>query len=393
MMTEILQKPKDRLEPTMEELVARAHAMVPQLAEQAESVERHRRVPQKTIDMFREAEFFKLLQPARFGGFERGFEEMVRIDFELGSACGSAAWCGSLAMAHQWFAALFPIEAQEEVWDNPANILAGSYAPLGIAEPAAGGYRVKGSWGYTSNCENSEWYMLGVMLPDPGNGDVRRPGVMLVPRSHIRIEDSWHMAGLGGTGSQTVVIDEPTFVPAHRFILRSDIMDGTSPGGRVHDAPLYRVPWAAALSFSLAAPAIGMAQGAVNNFIEWARGSKSQLAYVQRNLAEASAAVDAAKLVILRRIEALTRAMNAEAIGDEDRILARRDQSYAVKLAVNGINLLIEAMSAGGMDLSSPVQRMWRDANTGARHVSLHWEDASVLYGQWLLGLEPKGAF
>jgi alkylation response protein AidB-like acyl-CoA dehydrogenase len=387
-----LNQTRTALQPTTEELISRARALVPLLAAQAEEVERNRRVPLETIEKFRSAEFFKLLQPAAFGGYERGLADVALINFELGRGCGSSAWCGSLGMAHQWFAALFPLEAQAEVWKDRDAILGGAYAPVGKCEPVDGGYRVKGSWAYTSNCENVPWFMLGVMTPAV-EGGAPRPGIVLVPRAELRIVDTWHVAGLAGTGSHTVVLEEPLFVPAHRLIIRSDMVEGTAPGGRAHANPLYRMPFYAALPFCLASPAIGMAQGALDAFIQWAQGAKGQPSYVHRNLAEAAAAVDAAKLIILDRIQAASSALREGKLGKNERAAARRDQAYAVRLAVGGVNLLIEAMSAGGMDLSVPVQRHWRDATTAARHVALHWEDVSVLYGQQRLGMEPKGPY
>ena len=70
-----------------------------------------------------------LMQPQRFGGYEYGPAELAQIGFELGRACGSTGWCGTLAVCFGWMTAFFPLEAQQEVWDNPDNLLAVSYVP------------------------------------------------------------------------------------------------------------------------------------------------------------------------------------------------------------------------------------------------------------------------
>ena len=49
-------------------------------------------------------------------------------------------------------------------------------------------------------------------------------------------------------------------------------------------------------------------------------------------------------------------------------------------------------LAAGG-DLASPLQRLWRDANAAALHLSLDWEAIAAMYGQRKLGLEPVGIF
>jgi hypothetical protein len=43
--------------------------------------------------------------------------------------------------------------------------------------------------------------------------------------------------------------------------------------------------------------------------------------------------------------------------------------------------------------LDKPIQRAWRDIHTGAMHVSLTWDAVSTMYGQYALGLEPKGQY
>ena len=59
--------------PNQAELVARAEALLPGLHERARVAEESRRLSDDTVREFRAAEFHKILQPRRFGGFELGF--------------------------------------------------------------------------------------------------------------------------------------------------------------------------------------------------------------------------------------------------------------------------------------------------------------------------------
>lgn len=378
--------------PSTDDLVLRARDMIEDLRACAERTERERRVASETMNAFRDAGFFKLLQPRRFGGYQRGFSDLVRINLEIARGCGSTGWCASLAMTHQWFAALFPLEAQEDVWREPDAILAGSYAPSGVCEAVDGGWLVSGKWGYASNCDNVQWCMVGVMLPADASRPQPTHAILLVPRADVFIEDTWFVAGLAGTGSKTIVLDK-VFVPAHRTLLRTDMMTGSSPGAEAHGDSLYRIPFYAALPFCLASPAVGMAYGALDAFLAWAKGPKATSADVQTKLASASAAIDAASLVIQTRVADVEKTIAVRPIAAETRVSARRDQAYAVQLAKGAVDELLAAQSAGGLALGSPVQRFWRDITTASHHVSLHWSDVSVLYGQFRLGLEPKGIY
>jgi hypothetical protein len=46
-----------------------------------------------------------------------------------------------------------------------------------------------------------------------------------------------------------------------------------------------------------------------------------------------------------------------------------------------------------GVFTSRPIQRAWRDIHAGAVHVSLTWDAVSTMYGQYALGLDPKGQY
>ena len=39
------------------------------------------------------------------------------------------------------------------------------------------------------------------------------------------------------------------------------------------------------------------------------------------------------------------------------------------------------------------LQRIWRDGHAAPSHISLNWDSTGTMYGQSLLGLEPKGRY
>ena len=56
--------------PTLEEMVARAEALLPRLRERASKTEALRRVPPETIQDFLDAGLLRVLQPTRYGGYQ-----------------------------------------------------------------------------------------------------------------------------------------------------------------------------------------------------------------------------------------------------------------------------------------------------------------------------------
>ena len=393
--------------PPLAALMSAASEMVPFLREKAQATEQARRVSEETTDLFRKAGFFRLMQPARYGGYEYGFTAFSDIICELGRGCTASAWGCSLGAIHQWMLGTFPAQAQDDVWqDDPGAICAASYAPVVVAEAVDGGYTIHGKWLFASNVDNAQWGIVGVQFPPTKKGDTPGAGFLLVPRSEWSIEDNWFVAGQAGTGSKTIVIDKPTFVPAHRRLTFAEASSNMPPGLGVNPNPIYRIPFLSAVPVCLVAPLLGTARGAVEAFVDLCsnrvtRGAVagggnrlSQFFPVQSRLAEAAAAIDAAELLIDRdTTEVENMAANNVIISVEQRIRNRRDHAYAAKLAQGAVDTLFAAVGGNGLALDQPLQRMWRDSNAIARHISLNWDAVSSMVGQHMLGLEPKGQY
>lgn len=393
--------------PSIESLNRAARELLPTLRAQAQATEQARRVSERTTAMFREAGFFKLMQPARYGGWEYGFTAFTDIVSELARACTSSGWGCSLGAVHQWMIGTFPEEAQDDVWGGDRDAIACvSYAPTVTAERVPGGWKIQGLWHWASNVDNSTWAILGVQLPAEDPAAPPGAGFLLVPRTDWRIEDNWFVAGQAGTGSKAVAIDTPTFVPDHRRLSFAQASSGQPPGASVNTNPLYRIPFLSAVPNCLAAPLLGTAQGAVDAFIDLCgnrvtRGAVagggnrlSQFFPVQSRLAEAAASVDAARLLLYRNTaEVEQMAIDGRTIDVLTRIRNRRDHAFAARLSQQAVEAVFSAVGGGGLALDQPLQRMWRDANAIARHISLNWDAVSSMVGQHMLGLEPKGQY
>lgn len=389
----------------MDEMLAGVCQMVPMLKRRAMQTEQDRRISPDIIDTVRELGLFRVLQPKMFGGFEYSFTDFVRLMFEMGRGCGSTAWSVSIPMIHNWLVALYPLEAQQEVWDDPTTLVAGAYAPNGTCVAEPGGYRISGRWSFASNCDNSGWFVVCTALPTEAGGGPPILAWFLVPRSEVGIDDTWFSAGMCGTGSKTVVVDAPVFVPAHRVLKVSEINSGEAPGSRVHDNPVYRLTFTGAAPFTLAAVPVGIAIGALEDFIEIARNKMAaqpggpprpmaELPQVQLAIAETSAMIDAASSLLLRDAQHMdAKVASGQLPTVDERICYRRDHSYAANQSAKATTLLFEAMGANGGDLSSPIQRAWRDCNLSARHISLAWSTTGALYGQNRLGQPLKGTY
>ena len=77
---------------SLEDLIARAHALVAGFADRAAQCEANCRVSDEAVGLFRETGLHKTLLPAAYGGHEMGFSAMLETSFAIGKVCASSAW-------------------------------------------------------------------------------------------------------------------------------------------------------------------------------------------------------------------------------------------------------------------------------------------------------------
>ena len=388
-----------------EDLVDRARALIPKLRELQEQTEADRRVSDEIFQQLLDAELFRVLLPRRFGGLEYGLDTFVDIAFEIARGCGSTGWVYSITAKYHLFLGMFPGEAQDEVWgEDPRAVTAASFTPTGTVTPVDGGWRLSGKWMFSSGVDNCPWMIVGTNIATDDGSEPTRKGYALAPTAEFGIEDNWYVIGLAGTGSKNVYCED-MFITAHRFLPLEDTMSGRPPGIEVNPGDVYRLPLFAAISISLCAPIMGMAQGAYDEFMAATRSritrgaalSKpvpmAEIPTIQLRIGEAAASIDAARLLVDRDCKEI---MATLAAGNEltqmQRARNKGDLGFAAQLSLRAVDRMFEASGGGGLFRHGRVQRFWRDAHAGAMHISMNWDAVGALYGRVSLGLPPGPA-
>jgi len=253
---------------TPEAYLDRVRALLPALRERAPHAEKLRRLPEETFDDFQQAGLFRCIQPKRWEGYELDPETFYQAIVEVSAICGSSGWILGVVGVHNWHLGLFPPQAQEDVWGEDTGIqISTSLAPTGMVDRVDGGFRIRGRWSFSSGCDYCQWAALGGMAPAVETGASPDARMFLVPRRDYTIDDNWHVTGLCGTGSKDIVVEE-AFVPEYRTHSYLDAFHLRNPGAVVNDGPLFRLPFGAVFPNSIAAPAIGVALGALDVFRE-----------------------------------------------------------------------------------------------------------------------------
>jgi 3-hydroxy-9,10-secoandrosta-1,3,5(10)-triene-9,17-dione monooxygenase len=388
--------------PSADELVTRAAAMIPALRQRAAAAEAQRRVGQESAREFRDAGFFRVLQPKRYGGYETPFGTHMRIAAELGRGCASSAWVASVIAVHSWIVGMFPAEAQDEVWgDDHGALVATSFLPAGAkAERVGNGIVLTGRWKFSSGLDLCKWAIPLVDLPSRASGGKSELGLALIPLSDCKTEDTWYTSGLAGTGSNDFLA-ESLFVPEHRVIAVSALRGGDTPGSAINPSPFYRLPLWTFFPFALIGAGLGAAKGALEQIVDGLANRKSiaqvkiaEQQSVQLRIARATAQINAAEALLLQDLRTVNRDAAAGAIPDmPQRLRYRLDLSYAIELCVNAVDTLYPLLGGRGLVSADPVQRAWRDVHAVAQHIALAWDVTAGLYGAVRLGFpcaDPK---
>ncbi len=386
-----------------EELVRRAQALVPMIRDCQEETEAQGRVSEHIFSAIREQELFKILLPRRYGGFEHGLDTFARVGFEIARGCGSVGWVNSVTAMYHVFLGMYPEQAQDEVWgEDTGAVVAASFTPTGTVTAVEGGYSLTGKWMFCSGVDNCAWTIVGVTIPAEGDEGAEGKAYALVRTSDFEMENNWNVVGLAGTGSKNVRCED-LFVPEHRLLPIEDTMTGKPPGAAVNNGPLYRIPLFAAMSCSLVAPIMGMAQGAIDEFIDLTRARTTrgaalskpapmaELPGVQLKLGEAMAAVDAARLLVDRDLKDIMETVSSgRELTIQQRARNKGDWGYAARLSVQAVDAIFAAGGGGALFKTGRIQRYWRDTHAGAAHISMNWDAVGALYGRVTFGL-PSG--
>ena len=364
-----------------------------------------RRLSERTAKILRETGVMRLAQPARYGGLEADPRVFVEAMMLASQYDGAAGWVLGVVGVHNWHIGLYADEVQAEVWgDDPDTWISSSYNYVGKATRVDGGFRLTGRWSFSSGCEHARWVFVGGFVYD----DEGRPLEMrhfLLPRADYEIVDVWHVAGLSGSGSNDIVVND-AFLPDAHTMSWPDLKAHRCPGIEVNTAPLFRVPWGSMFLNAVTAPLVGMARGMLDESVALVKQRVSGYippgptaspfdakriwpAVTMSKLAEASAEIDAARVQMLDNLgDVFSYAQEGQEAPLEVRARARRDQVMAASRATGAANSIFSLAGGRGLSLKSPIQRLWRDAQAGAHHVVNGSDQALTSYGAFLMG-EP----
>ena len=390
-------------EVTADEIVARAAAMRDGLREDAAAAAERGSSSAEHHEAFREAGFYRILQPRRYGGYQFGMGTFLRVIAEIGRGDPASAWGLCLASGHALhLASFYPEEGQAELFGPDGEFRCAQRAvPHGQAVPVPGGWRVSGRWDYSSGITWSTHFMGTVFAPD---GQI----VVTVPRAQVEVLDDWgggRTIGLNATGSNTVVLDD-VLVPAHCAVPYDwkeydPDAHGGSPGFRLHGDPLYIGRILTFFMAELAAPMVGAVFAALDEYehIAHTRGTsfpprmpRTESSFVHEWLGEAMGCADSAEALLLAAAARWTEkgrrwAEHGEPFTVADDARIREIVQHAAQEVWRGVELMFRTGGSSAATRGSRLEAIYRDVSMYRTHIGAQYAATATSAARAHLGL------
>ncbi|MFA3789934.1 acyl-CoA dehydrogenase family protein [Aliiglaciecola sp. SL4] len=326
--------------------------------------EEQRFISNDVVEKFKDIGIYRSFVPESFGGSGKTPSEFLKAIETISTADGSAGWVASFGMNPAYLAAL-PMDTLKEVWKDSADIVfAGGIFPPQKAKKVTGGYIVNGRWQFASGCMGASLLGVGVM-PDDGS---KLPKMAVMPAHKVKIEKTWDVHGMVGTGSFDLIVED-VFVPEEWTFVRG--------GTPTVDTPFFKYP---SLSFAaqvLSVTALGIARDAINVVVNSAKNRKSvtgapnlgERHYAQIDIAKAEAKVRSSRAFFY---EATDEVWDVIMQGDEP----SKDQISLIRLATTNVarecaeatRIAYQLSGMQGAYVDHPLSHCLRDAHLVTQH-------------------------
>lgn len=381
-------------------LRARTMELKPMIAARARDTELARRPLDAVWNALRRTGIFYHFVPKRYGGLEFGFEALLDIMLPIAEACASTGWVSTFCVEHNYIFAQFPRQAQDEVFASQPYIIApGTASPPGKAVKVPGGYRISGRWKWGSGVMNADWIMAQAAVVGP-EGQAGPPEMLyaVFPAREVEVTDTWHMAGMAGTGSNDFAVTD-LFVPEHRLLPFAHFINCDGPGALSQENPMYRAPIVPFTSTTTTIPALGAARAAVDFYRDrlperLVLGTQTKMMDkqgAQLRLARGDLLARNAEMLVRDSCRTMQEStVRGDTMDDVWRRRVRAQNTYAVSLCRDAIQIVTEASGAGAQSLDVPIQRYQRDCNMVLGHALYDADASNEQYGRALLGLAPN---
>lgn len=390
-----------RVSPQIDErnVKAIAESIIPELSARALETERDRKVPPANIKLLHDTGLLGVFRARKWGGSELSMRAHVDAVATVAKGCAATAWVLGVYHAHDYIVGHMSEQAQREIY-GAGDIAAVSavIGPRGKAiRRADGSYLLNGFWPFASGNATATWMLLGAEVFDEA-GNKLDEGDLAAPIGDIERLDDWHVAGLQGTGSNSVRVKD-AIVPAHRYVSLPALLENQTVGFTDPAAPaIFKCQAGPALGMFIATSALGAARRSLEDFLKVVPGKRvmytahisHEWSALQIALGQSASMIEAAELIFYRAADDVDAyARRGEKMPMSLRARIRMDIAAVPRLCRDAVQKLLTIGGAAGLSLKSAIQLNFRNLQATTMHGLLLEETGAEIYGRVLLGMDP----
>ncbi len=379
--------------PILERIAALKEALIA-AGDEAQQI---RHLPGWASKLISEQGLYRFVLPRELGGEGLTAREQIEVVEAVSAIDGSMGWCVQISSEVNALVIrrMDPAFAHR-IFDDWHALVCSGHGPANGPNPGrrarrdGEGWRLNYQGGFASGCQNANWnFLMGSMVVDEATGQPAEASFM-APRGEFEIIDTWNTAGMRGSGSHDVRMADCYVPPEH-------LLPGRSLGpSETWANPTYRNPTHAV--YNKAAVALGVCRGAIDNFIDLAKGktpwgSGSMLkdqAQVQYRIGEAQAKLLSARAFVMDtqdRLEAHLGPLPSQGgrLEPEWEVFwpALLACAHAAQTAREVVDMINNTAGTTGSRMDSPLERQLRDAHQAANHALIsyrHYEDVGKTF-------------
>jgi indole-3-acetate monooxygenase len=256
------------------DLVERARALAPLIRQEADEIERTRRLTEPVVSALVDNGLYRSLLPKSIGGAEAPLMTFMQMQEEIAKADASTAWCLGQCSVCGMISAYLDKDAANEIFNTAPGILAWGAINHDV-RVEGGGYRANARWEFASGSRHASWLGAHVRITEADGTPRKKPDgspeirTILFPITSATMYDVWDVIGLRGTGTDSYSVDN-LFVPEKFAALRDE------PSALREKGPLYRIPTNTVYSMGFAATSLGVARAQFDAAIDLSRKKTPQ---------------------------------------------------------------------------------------------------------------------
>lgn len=373
----------------------RVRALQPLIARNAAEAEERGAIAPPVFDALRDAGLFRITVARRTGGEGASMRTFVETVAEIAKTCPGTAWAYGLLTGTTGMVASLPDEKRKLLFKRGDELSCFVGMKGGVAVRSDGGYLVTGQWPYASGSLHADWAWCGVIVRDEQGEQIGSGQVFLdLSADEVEIVRDWNVAGMSASGSNRVKADGH-FVPAALFVSDDELMNMAALIGEAQLEPRDLWPTEPQFGLTVLPASMGAVAGMLESVrqkmndrpvLSWNYDRQSDSHLLLAKLGEAAIKIDSAWMHVYRACDVVDRIAQERPVTKMEKVKTQADCGYAMRLAREAADILLDIAGPGGFVKTNAIQRQWRDLSVGSRHNALNAGLSLELLGRALTG-------